>query len=269
MNITTLLRNIKYANKITANFIDGIKWLLLIYRIPKKLNTKQETKFKVKFKYPNPIGNLTLLIRDNEGADTFIISEVFEHNCYHIKSSQPIRTILDLGANAGFTTVYLYKLFPQAEMACVEPIKRNIDLLNQNIKLNHINAKVFEGAIAVNNGHIQMTLSNHDYGHKVKDIEFGKQLTNILAYEVRAVSIPTILAECQWEQIDLLKIDIEGYEAILLTQNNDWLSKVNIIVTEIHEGVDVQNIKVIMVSFSFEYFLEKGGNFIFSRFKVE
>jgi FkbM family methyltransferase len=208
------------------------------------------------------------LIRDNGGADTFIISEVFEHNCYYLSPAQPIRTILDLGANAGFTTVYLNKLFPQAQIACVEPIRTNIDVLKQNIGLNGIKARIIEAAISINDGYLQMALSSKDYGHKVKDIKFGKEVLNSNVYEVKAISIPTVLAEYQWEQIDLLKIDIEGYEGVLLTQNNEWLSKTNTIIIEIHEGVDLQNLKEIMVSFSFQYFLERGGNFIFSKFET-
>ncbi|QIL40665.1 FkbM family methyltransferase [Pedobacter sp. HDW13] len=269
MKISSFLKNIKHTKKITSGLINGIKWLLLIYRIPKKLNPKRESKFKVKFKYPYPIGSIDLIIRDNGGADTFIISEVFEHNCYFLSSTQPIRTILDLGANAGFTTVYLSKLFPQAQIACIEPINTNIDVLKQNIGLNDIKAKVIEAAVSINDGYLQMALSNKDYGHKVEDIEFGKQLLNSKVYEVKGVSIPTVLADYQWEQIDLLKIDIEGYEGVLLTQNNEWLSKTNTIIIEIHEGVDLQNLKQIMISFSFKYFLERGGNFIFSKFEIK
>jgi hypothetical protein len=39
-----------------------------------------------------------------------------------------------------------------------------------------------------------------------------------------------------WDALDLVKIDIEGYERFLLKHNVEWLGKTAAILGEIHEG---------------------------------
>jgi hypothetical protein len=43
-----------------------------------------------------------------------------------------------------------------------------------------------------------------------------------------------ILARTPNHYADLIKMDIEGYEDVLLRENNDWLNRVGCIVMEIH-----------------------------------
>jgi hypothetical protein len=55
--------------------------------------------------------------------------------------------------------------------------------------------------------------------------------------EVDVVSVPSLMALMGWEDIDLLKIDIEGGEKEVLAGNPAWLRKVRCIVGEGHLGV--------------------------------
>ena len=43
---------------------------------------------------------------------------------------------------------------------------------------------------------------------------------------VRQFTVPELLLALGWEGIDVLKIDIEGYEKTLFHGNNAWLSRV-------------------------------------------
>src|SRR5262245_22207843 len=103
------------------------------------MRTKELT---IGFRYPEPIGNIQLLLRANVGSDGFIHGEVFEHEYYRLPLLAPPKTILDLGANIGLTAVYFSRLFPMAALACVEPVPENLRVLARNLELNAIRATV-------------------------------------------------------------------------------------------------------------------------------
>lgn len=259
MDIKRLIKNTLTSFKTTVGLYSFIKRLLWVYGIPSKKHQKRH----IYFKYP--FGKFSLIVRNNNGSDNFIFSEVFDKEYYKLKSEIDILTILDLGANAGFTSIYYSKLFPYAHIACVEPIPENIHILKENLILNKIDASIFSSAISINNSSLKMAISEHDYGHKVSHIQFGKKMNELATIEVKAITINDIIEKLSWKNIDLLKIDIEGYEGVLLSQNNEWIAFVNIIVMEIHEGIDIEKIKNIMKSFGMAFYLHKNGNHIFSK----
>lgn len=264
MNFKALITNITYSFRCTSTTLDAIKRLIWIYRIPERLGFFK-IDYLINFKFPIPLGNIPLKVRHNNGSDNFIISEVFDNLCYELLLKNPPNYILDLGANAGFTAIYYAKQYPHATIACVEPMKDNINLLRANVELNNFKIKIFEAAISTANGVIKMELSDMDYGHKVSEINFGKTLTNSQFIEVKAITLPTILEEMKWPRIDILKIDIEGYEGVLFSSNCEWLRYIGTIIMEIHEGVSVENIYEITLKYGFDTILRKHGNLIISK----
>ena len=51
---------------------------------------------------------------------------------------------------------------------------------------------------------------------------------------VETLSIPTLLSRKAWTGIDLLKVDIEGYEKLLFQGSPRWLESVRVIIGELH-----------------------------------
>ena len=197
-----------------------------------------------------PIGLLTVKVRCNRGSDAFIFSEVFEHRYYDFNLPQAPRTILDLGANIGFTALFFARTYPNASLACVEPMAENLVLLKANMKLNGISAHVVPKAIAVEDGTVTMLRVDMDYGHKINDMEFGRQLTGDTV-EVPSISVPSLMRELGWGRIGLLKIDVEGYEGILLRTNCDWLFDVDAICIECHEGFSINDLSEVAKLYKF------------------
>jgi hypothetical protein len=68
---------------------------------------------------------------------------------------------------------------------------------------------------------------------------------------VRQMTVPEIMSAEQWDRIDILKIDIEGYERVLLRENAHWLSRVSYIVGEIHQGYDFQDLSTDLKPYGF------------------
>lgn len=219
-----VIRNIRSAWIHRDEFADFLKRIVWIYssKIPSPKN------FEIGFTYSAPIGKCRLFVRANSGADAFIHGEVFEHDYYKLPLPIPPASILDLGANAGFTAVYFSRSYPDAKIACVEPMPNNVESLRRNLKLNGIKAVVFAAAAAVRDGAVAMRRNAKDYGHQVA---FEAEDSSI---QVTALSLATILNQLGWNRIGLLKIDIEGYERLLLQQNTQWLERVDNICIECH-----------------------------------
>lgn len=267
MDIKSLKNNLTDSFKTTTGISGAVKKLFWLYNGFGKLGYSGIRKTKIEFKYPAPMGRIRLNVRNNHGSDSFIMSEIFKQECYHVSTSNSITRIVDLGANAGFTAVYFSRLFPDATIACVEPMPNNIALLKENLALNNVNAIVFEAAATTDDEKIIMEAGDKDYGNKVHDIPFGKVMNNG-TLEVDGLSMNTIIKKLGWENIDLLKIDIEGYEGVLLNKNNDWLAKVTTIIMEIHEGVTIDFIKSVVQPYGLTHEKFQDGNWILSKNKI-
>ncbi|ARV61247.1 hypothetical protein BZZ01_23880 [Nostocales cyanobacterium HT-58-2] len=250
MNPVALFRNIRHSLQICPSWYDRWRFLLWLYCDKRFLKPWTKANHQISFCYTSPVNNIEVVVRSNKGSDAFIFSEVFDHHYYDfLLPSQP-QTILDLGANVGFTAIFFARKYPLAEIACVEPVSNNLDILQKNFELNAIKAKVFPAAIAVEDGPIQMQLAPHDYGHKVAGISYGEVFSG-QTVDVEAVSIPTLLKELGWKRIGLLKVDIEGYEAILLKERCEWLSSIDAICIECHEGYDELDLFVLAQRWGF------------------
>jgi tRNA1(Val) A37 N6-methylase TrmN6 len=64
----------------------------------------------------------------------FIYDEIFKKEIYKFKTSNPIPTIIDAGANIGLGIIYLKKQYPNAKIVAFEPDEKVFEVLELNIK---------------------------------------------------------------------------------------------------------------------------------------
>ncbi len=216
---------------------DFVRRMAWVYsgNVPSPLTPRDWT---IRFRFPLPVGCVRLCLRSNNGADAFIHSEVFEREHYRLPLGRPPQSILDLGANIGLSTIYFSQLFPSAQLACVEPAPDNVRVLVKNLELNGVSASVIEAAVDVNDGRVLLELGECDYAHQVVPPSMHPARPRL---EVEAISVPSILRRLSWERIGLLKVDIEGHEAVLFARDCDWLARVDAMCIEHHHhGADVE-----------------------------
>jgi hypothetical protein len=60
---------------------------------------------------------------------------------------------------------------------------------------------------------------------------------------VPGISISTLLSQLEWDRIDGLKVDIEGYERVLLGGQPAWLNQVTRITGEHHDSYGIPEIR--------------------------
>jgi FkbM family methyltransferase len=132
---------------------------------------------------------------------------------------------VDLGGNIGLAGIWLARRHGFERVVIVEPVAGNAVLAKLNCELNGVEAEIVEAAIAPQPGHVNFALAGgHNQGRIDESSSNGIQ--------VRTTTIPEIVGG--EGTIRLMKVDIEGGEGPLLTQQAGWLHRVLAVTAEFH-----------------------------------
>lgn len=142
-----------------------------------------------------------------------------------------VRSVLDAGANCGFTSIHLSGKFPEANFICIEPDVDNFSMLSRNIELNRLSRlKGLKAALSSTDGWMEQVYAE-DQEH------WGRKfMTKDGAGSVEAFTVERIMQEQGLHEIDVMKIDIEGGEVSLFTDvGPSFLARTKLVVVEVHE----------------------------------
>jgi FkbM family methyltransferase len=164
----------------------------------------------------------------SDTSDLAAFRHIFD-GAYDLELPAQPRLILDLGANVGYASVYFALRHPTARVIAVEPEPSNVALLRRNVAALP-GVDVVEGAAWQRPGRVSL----HDPGKG----QWGMRVQAEAAGEtgnVRAVTITELLKRTNADWVDLAKIDIEGSERELFSENTGWLERVGALVLELHD----------------------------------
>ncbi|MFC1811248.1 FkbM family methyltransferase [Thermodesulfobacteriota bacterium] len=146
-------------------------------------------------------------------------------------------TIIDIGANAGFFSVFAASRFPDAKIFSYEPIPNNFRQLQRNKRLNR-DAQIFcfPKAVHSNSGEISLSFDPSDIFTTSASI-FETPGFQSETIRVPCVTLSEIFDEHHIERCDLLKMDCEGaeYDILYSCPQNDLL-RVSQMAIEVHKG---------------------------------
>ena len=149
-------------------------------------------------------------------------------------------TILDLGANHGHFAFAMVDRF-LCQVTCVEPDPNIYPELASNPKISAINA-----AVSTHGRPAKFYVTQNQECSSLMRPTVSKIVDEI---ECQTVTIDTLLAKIGAEQIDVLKIDIEGLELELLASlNYRTLDRFNQISVEFHESLGVGSPKQVVAA---------------------
>jgi len=186
-------------------------------------------KKKGRYKVRGRFSRTGIELRDNV-SDKAIFKQVFLEKQYvnPFFDIPGATTIIDAGANIGASALWFASQFPNAAIVAVEPEEGNFELLRANTvhspKVTPLQAAIWYKAEPV-------IIANPDDQAASFNVETG-----VAASGIDGITIDSIMAERDWNTVDILKMDIEGAEKVIFSQPNiPWLGKVKVLIIELHD----------------------------------
>ncbi len=194
------------------------------------------------------VNKFQFYVRPNS-VDKWIVTENVVLDSYHLNAlkTESFDQIIDIGGNIGAFTIPLSYMFPSAKVVTFEPSNENYLMLKKNIELNKsTNITLYNKAVTMSKEAKIKLYSGADFGSN-STTETSEEFHVVDNYYFRDL-LPMITPNT------LLKIDIEGGEISLFTQENlDILKAAKLIITEYHFFLETHSKQ------EFEAFLKNNG----------
>jgi FkbM family methyltransferase len=142
-----------------------------------------------------------------------LFQEIFVAHGYYFESATPAPVILDAGANIGLATLFFKALHPDARIVCFEPDPDNFILLTRNVERNRLSGvELHQAAVSDTAEPIVFYTSPSDSPLRHSTVE--ARVASPQQIVVPAVRLSTFVRD----EIDLLKLDVEGSERQVLPE---------------------------------------------------
>jgi FkbM family methyltransferase len=143
----------------------------------------------------------------------FLFQEIFVAHGYYFESTNPAPVILDAGANIGVATLFFKTLYPEARIVCFEPDPDNFVLLTRNVERNRLTGvELHQAAVSDTAEPVVFYTSPGDSPLRHSTVE--ARVASPQQIVVPAVRLSTFVRE----DVDLLKLDVEGSERQVLPE---------------------------------------------------
>jgi FkbM family methyltransferase len=144
--------------------------------------------------------------------------EIFGKKTYAFSSKTDAPFIIDCGANIGMSILYFKRRYPHAQIIGFEPNPQTFQVLEQNIRQNHLrDVQLVNAAVTGATGEIQLYV-RRDSIKSCSDTNFKEAIVGH-EQEWRTINVPAVrLSSNITRQVDYLKLDIEGMEETVLRE---------------------------------------------------
>ncbi len=187
-------------------------WLVLIHG-----GSKRYTKKQISFL------NYTIIVADPLSF-LWQFKEIFADEIYYFESEKKAPLIYDCGSNIGMSCIYFKELFPKSTIKAFEADPKIAALLEENIKRNKLTSiDVTTKAVWTHNDGVEMASDGAD-GASI--------ITGNNKIKIPSTRLHDLIY--QEEEIDFLKMDIEGAEIEVIKNCSVVLYKIKNIFIEYH-----------------------------------
>jgi FkbM family methyltransferase len=148
------------------------------------------------------VGHIMYDSRDYEPVETRFVTQTLK----------PGGVFLDIGANIGFYSVQASRVAgPEGRVVAIEPDSYNFGLLKQNIRANQVGAPITPLNIALGEdpGVAYLHKNPLNFGdHRM----YGKVADARHTTEVTVKPLDMVVRDLALPQVDLIKMDVQGFE---------------------------------------------------------
>lgn len=203
---------------------DRFGWPAIIFLLKSKLVADKLNRSVRGIAHPVSLSNF-----DN---DVMTLFQVFYGKEYQLPFQFKPEVIVDCGANIGLSAVWFANAYPDAKIIAVEPDPVNYSYLRKNTSA-YPNVVCLNNAVWTKKTMLQMVDPGPgNWSLQTKEASDQQGM-------VESVTLPEIMERFSLNQIDLLKIDIEGAEKeLLLSASEEWLSRTKVLAIELHDNLD-------------------------------
>ena len=179
-----------------------------------------------------------------ESIDSRTADQVFTQNDYDLSflkrydelmgkyksilSQNKVPLIIDCGANIGLSAIHFATTFPQSMVIAIEPEKNNFSVMKKNCS-GLKNVELLNKAVGNVDGYVNIKDSN------VENNAFRTSRNENREGGIEVISINRILSKDSEVVPFIVKIDIEGFEEDLFSNNTEWVEKFTLIIIETHD----------------------------------
>jgi len=169
-------------------------------------------------------------------------------DCYHLAELKTVyrlrpRHVVDIGAHIGCFTLAAKALWRSAEIVCIEPLQRSVELLRSNTS-NLNDVSILACAAGYNGASVFMDDTQRATGggsmitpqyKKFLDDTQGWGAYSPVQEQVTSITIESVMDHLDFKWIDLLKLDCEGGEVdIIKSMCVDTVEKIGWVIGEYH-----------------------------------
>jgi FkbM family methyltransferase len=168
-------------------------------------------------------------------SDPLVFDQIFierEYSCLDDMTAAGL--IIDCGAYVGYSSAYFLTRFPGCKLIAVEPDPANFEMLCQNLAPYSDAALAIPAAVWSRPARLAFSQTPYrdgkEWSRHVRECGLGE------TGDLRAEDIGSVLSQSGHERISILKMDIEGAEAQVFSENYEsWIDYVDNIVIELHD----------------------------------
>lgn len=141
------------------------------------------------------------------------------------------RTIIDAGANVGYFSALMANAFPQSVIIAIEPEAKNFEMLRRNVA-PYPNVTPVLAALWPRSETVK--IKNPHASSISFQVESGNHTSVEPDAEIQGKTVEELLDAHGIDNLDLLKLDIEGGEKALFAERTEWLHRVKNLLIEMH-----------------------------------
>jgi FkbM family methyltransferase len=196
-------------------------------------------------------GSATPLLCRPRDSDIWVLwSAFFKRDCdCELPTSH--QTIIDGGANVGYVSVFLANKYPAARIVAVEVDPNNVEILRKNVRGYNVD-------VVRSHSHFLIDKSGgKSFAFKIQEV--SPEIPEALP----TLTIADLLGRLKTVDLGLLKLDIEGAEEALFTENyEEWIDHVWALIVEVHGAKAKEAVMSVMTKRDF-HMEEQGEKLVF------
>ena len=152
-------------------------------------------------------------------------------------SHSPVKEVWDVGAHQGETALTFAQSFPQSTIRSFEPVAQNYQILQKNCT-SLKNFRAYQFAFGEANKSAKIHLQDASVTHSLRDDLNQSTKEGLVSEDIEVRTIDSVISDFSCLCIDLLKIDVEGYELKLLEGSKKCLLNKQINFIFVETGLD-------------------------------